>query len=74
MRTNIYIDDNLMSDAQRLSGAKTKKEAVEQGLKLLVQMHKQQNIKQLRGKLQWDGDLEQMRQNIDTIDTTEPSA
>ena len=74
MRTNIHIDDDLMSDAQRLSGAKTKKEAVEQGLKLLVQMHQQQSIKQLRGKLQWDGDLEQMRQNIDTIDTTEPSA
>lgn len=74
MRTNIHIDDNLMSDAQRLSGAKTKKEAVEQGLKLLVQMHQQQNIKQLRGKLHWDGDLDQMRQNVDTIDTTEPSA
>ncbi|WP_367110727.1 type II toxin-antitoxin system VapB family antitoxin [uncultured Psychrobacter sp.] len=71
MRTNIYIDDNLMADAQRLSGAKTKKEAVEQGLRLLVQMHEQQNIKQLRGKLQWDGDLDQMRQGIDT---TEPSA
>ncbi|WP_367105509.1 type II toxin-antitoxin system VapB family antitoxin [uncultured Psychrobacter sp.] len=71
MRTNIHIDDNLMSDAQRLSGAKTKKEAVEQGLKLLVQMHEQQSIKQLRGKLQWEGDLDQMRKGIDT---TEPSA
>ncbi len=64
MRTNIHIDDNLMSDAQRLSGAKTKKEAVEQGLKLLVQMHEQQSIRQLRGKLQWDGNLDQMRQAI----------
>ena len=64
MRTNIHIDDNLMSDAQRLSGAKTKKEAVEQGLKLLVQMHEQQSIRQLRGKLQWDGNLDQMRQGI----------
>ncbi len=69
MRTNIHIDDNLMSDAQRLSGAKTKKEAVEQGLKLLVQMHQQQSIRQLRGKLQWDGNLDQMRQGINT---TEP--
>ncbi len=70
MRTNIHIDDSLMSDAQRLSGAKTKKEAVEQGLKLLVQMHEQQSIRQLRGKLQWDGDLDRMRQGINT---TEPS-
>ena len=70
MRTNIHIDDSLMSDAQRLSGAKTKKEAVEQGLKLLVQMHQQQSIRQLRGKLQWDGDLDQMRHGINT---TEPS-
>ena len=70
MRTNIHIDDNLMSDAQRLSGAKTKKEAVEQGLKLLVQMHEQQSIRQLRGKLLWDGDLDQMRQGINTIDAS----
>ncbi len=70
MRTNIHIDDNLMSDAQRLSGAKTKKEAVEQGLKLLVQMHEQQSIRQLRGKLQWDGDLDQMRQGINTTDAS----
>ena len=70
MRTNIHIDDNLMSDAQRLSGAKTKKEAVEQGLKLLVQMHEQQSIRQLRGKLQWDSDLDQMRQGINTIDAS----
>ena len=70
MRTNIHIDDSLMSDAQRLSGAKTKKEAVEQGLKLLVQMHQQQTIRQLRGKLQWDGDLDQMRQGINTTDAS----
>ncbi len=70
MRTNIHIDDNLMSDAQRLSGAKTKKEAVEQGLKLLVQMHEQQSIRQLRGKLQWDGDLDQMRQGINTTESS----
>ena len=70
MRTNIHIDDNLMSDAQRLSGAKTKKEAVEQGLKLLVQMHEQQSIRQLRGKLQWDSDLDQMRQGINTTESS----
>lgn len=70
MRTNIHIDDNLISDAQRLSGAKTKREAVEQGLKLLVQMHEQQSIRQLRGKLQWDGDLDQIRQGINTTESS----
>ena len=70
MRTNIHIDDNLMSDAQRLSGAKTKREAVEQGLKLLVQMYEQQSIRQLRGKLQWDGDLDQIRQGINTTESS----
>ncbi|WLP94323.1 type II toxin-antitoxin system VapB family antitoxin [Psychrobacter sp. M13] len=70
MRTNIHIDDNLISDAQRLSGAKTKREAVEQGLKLLVQMHEQQSIRQLRGKLQWDSDLDQMRQGINTTESS----
>ncbi|MCC5913633.1 MAG: type II toxin-antitoxin system VapB family antitoxin [Balneolaceae bacterium] len=61
MRTNIVIDDDLMDEALKVSGLKTKKDAVEEGLKLLVQRKKQENIKNLRGKLQWRGDLEQMR-------------
>lgn len=61
MRTNIVIDDDLMDEALKLSRLKTKKDAVEEGLKLLVQRKKQENIKDLRGKLHWKGDLEEMR-------------
>ncbi|MBL1259008.1 MAG: type II toxin-antitoxin system VapB family antitoxin [Thiotrichaceae bacterium] len=61
MRTNIVIDDQLMSDALKATGLRTKKEAVELGLKLLVKQNKQQAIRKLRGKLNWDGDLDEMR-------------
>jgi len=61
MRTNIVIDDELMKEALTLSKLKTKKSVVETGLKLLVQIKKQEQIKRLRGKLKWDGDLDAMR-------------
>lgn len=61
MRTNIVIDDQLMAEALKASGYATKKEAVEQGLKLLVQLSKQQEIRKLRGKIKWEGDLNEMR-------------
>jgi Arc/MetJ family transcription regulator len=61
MRTNIDIDDEIMSEAMTLSQLKTKKAVVETGLKLLVQMKKQEQIKSLRGKLKWDGALDAMR-------------
>lgn len=61
MRTNIVIDDSLMSEALKLSGLTTKREVVEEGLKILVKLKKQENIKSFRGKLQWDGDLDAMR-------------
>lgn len=61
MRTNIVIDDELMAQALEASGISTKREAVELGLKLLVQKHKQQQVRSLRGKLQWQGDLDEMR-------------
>ncbi len=61
MRTNIVIDDDLMDEALKLTGAKTKKEAVELGLRTLVQLKRQERIKTYKGKLQWTGDLDQMR-------------
>lgn len=61
MRTNIEIDDKLMDDALRYSGAKTKREAVELGLRQLVQLGKQVEVRKLRGKLQWAGNLVAMR-------------
>jgi len=61
MRTNINIDDALMSEALAVSGYKTKKETVEEALKLLITFKKQSQIRNLRGKLQWEGDLDTMR-------------
>jgi Arc/MetJ family transcription regulator len=63
MRTNIVIDDKLMSEALKVSGAKTKREAVEMGLKTLLQVNKQSEIRRLRGKIQWTGDLDAMRRD-----------
>jgi Arc/MetJ family transcription regulator len=61
MRTNIVIDDDLMNEAMTLSRLQTKKSVVETGLKLLIQIKKQERIRDLRGKLKWDGDLDAMR-------------
>ena len=61
MRTNIVIDDKLMTDALKATGLTTKKEAVEEGLKLLIRRNKQQAVRKLRGKLKWEGDLDEMR-------------
>ena len=61
MRTNIVIDDNLLDDAIRLTGAKTKREAVELGLRALITLKKQEGIKKFRGKLNWEDDLDQLR-------------
>ncbi len=61
MRTNIFIDDELMEEAMALSHLKTKRSVVEAGLKLLIQIKKQEQIKNLRGKMKWDGDLNKMR-------------
>jgi len=61
MRTNIVIDDMLMRDAMKASGLKTKREAVELGLQTLVRLKRQQQIKTLRGKVQWQGNLERLR-------------
>lgn len=61
MRTNIEIDDKLMAEAMKATGAKTKREAVEIALKQAVQRRKRLGILELEGKIQWEGDLEAMR-------------
>ena len=61
MRTNIVIDDELMIDVLQVTGLKTKREAVELGLKTLIRLKNQEEIKQFKGKLKWDDDLERMR-------------
>ena len=64
MRTNIIIDDSMMSKAMIASGSKTKKETIEEALKLLLKIYKQKSIKKLRGKLKWEGNLDKMRLDI----------
>ena len=61
MRTNIVIDDQLMNDALEVSGLQTKKQAVEEGLKALIRLRRQAKLRSLRGKLKWEGDLDEMR-------------
>jgi len=61
MRTNIAIDDKLMKETLRLTGLKTKREAVELGLRTIVRLRKQGEIRRFRGKLDWQGNLDAMR-------------
>ena len=63
VRTNIEIDDDLMDEAMKVSGLATKRETVEAGLRLLVQLKRQQGIRSYRGKLRWEGSLERMRRD-----------
>jgi Arc/MetJ family transcription regulator len=63
MRTNIVIDDKLMKDALRATGLKTKRQTVEEGLRMLLRLKRQEGIRSLRGKLDWQGDLDAMRRD-----------
>ena len=63
MRTNIIIDDQLMADALKATGLKTKREVVEMGLKTLIKLKQQEKIKAFKGKLKWEGNLEEMRRD-----------
>jgi Arc/MetJ family transcription regulator len=63
MKTNIVIDDKLMTIALKTSGLKTKKEVVDEALRLLVKVNNQSKLKKFRGKLKWEGDLDKMRQD-----------
>lgn len=61
MRTNIVIDDKLMIDTLKVTGLRTKREAVELGLRTILRLKRQEEIKKYRGKLAWVGDLDAMR-------------
>ena len=61
MRTNIEIDDTLMAEALAVSGLATKRAVVEAGLRLLVKLRRQAEVKQLFGKVPWEGDLDESR-------------
>jgi Arc/MetJ family transcription regulator len=62
MRTNIVIDDELMTQAMKQTGLKTKKAVIEEALRTLVRLKSQEQVRSLRGKLHWEGDLDAMRQ------------
>jgi Arc/MetJ family transcription regulator len=61
VRTNIVIDDELMKSVLKLTGLRTKREAVEMGLKALLKLKKQEGIREFRGRLDWEGDLDDLR-------------
>ncbi len=61
MRTNIVIDDDLMAKALKMTGVRTKREAVELGLKTLIKLKSQEQIRQFRGELAWQGNLDELR-------------
>ena len=61
MRTNIIIDDTLMADVLKATGVKSKRKAVELGLKALLMLKQQESIKAFKGKLKWEGDMAHMR-------------
>jgi len=63
VRTNIEIDDKLMADTLRATGLRTKREAVELGLRTLLRLRRQSGVRRLRGKVEWQGDLDAMRRD-----------
>jgi Arc/MetJ family transcription regulator len=63
MRTNIVLDDKLVERAQKLTGIKTKREVVHEALRTLILLREQAEIRSLRGKLHWEGDLNEQRQS-----------
>jgi Arc/MetJ family transcription regulator len=62
MRTNIVLDEELINRARQLTGIKTKKQVIQEALRLLIQLREQEQIRSLRGNLHWEGDLAEMRQ------------
>ncbi len=63
MRTNIVLDENLIERAQKLTGIKTKREVVQEALRTLILLREQTEVRQFRGKLKWEGNLDEMRQS-----------
>ncbi|MBI2331105.1 MAG: type II toxin-antitoxin system VapB family antitoxin [Chloroflexi bacterium] len=62
MRTNIVLDDDLVTRAQELTGIQTKREVVHEALRTLIRLLEQGDVRKLRGKLKWEGDLDKQRQ------------
>lgn len=63
MRINVVIDDDLMDEALKVTGLKTKRQAIEEGLRLLVRTRRQGRVRRLRSALRWEGSLDDMRRD-----------
>jgi len=63
MRTNVVLDENIINTALKIGGFKTKKAAIENALKLFIHVKGQQKIKNLKGKIKWEGNLNEMRRD-----------
>ncbi len=63
IRTTIVLDDDLMRRAQQLTGIRTKREVIDRALRALVRLQEQATMRELRGKLHWEGDLNELRQD-----------
>jgi Arc/MetJ family transcription regulator len=63
MRTNIVLDDELVKQARQLTGIKTKKELIHEALRVMIQLRQQSQVRSLRGKLHWEGDLDEQRRS-----------
>jgi Arc/MetJ family transcription regulator len=56
MRTNIHLDDELMARAMALTGKRTKRAVVEEALRTVLRLHGQREVRDLRGRLHWEGE------------------
>ncbi|HEY5269897.1 MAG TPA: type II toxin-antitoxin system VapB family antitoxin [Anaerolineales bacterium] len=63
MRTNIVLDEDLIERAQKLTGIKTKRAVVQEALRTLILLREQAEVRRFRGKLKWEGDLDEMRRS-----------
>ncbi|MCI0606231.1 type II toxin-antitoxin system VapB family antitoxin [bacterium] len=62
MRTNVVLNDRLVEKAKKITGLKTKKDVIHEGLRTLIKLHQQRKVRSLRGKLHWEGNLNKMRE------------
>jgi Arc/MetJ family transcription regulator len=62
MRTNVVLNDSLVERAKKITGLKTKKDVIHEGLRTLIRLHQQSKVRSLRGKLRWEGNLKKLRE------------
>ena len=71
MRTNVVLDEALVEQAKALTGIKTTRAVIDEALRLLVQLRQQGQVRELRGRLRWEGDLGTLREGRGSSDVTQ---